>query len=104
MNPLRRKYEAENRRWSKTEPDGRMIERSDVMKLMPFLLFDGNCAEAMAFYQSCLGGDLTITRVSDTPMKGHMPPGQHQKVALANLKNDVIEFSATDWLHPTRTP
>ena len=33
------------------------------MNLSPFLLFEGNCAEAMAFYQSCLGGDLTITRV-----------------------------------------
>ena len=25
------------------------------MKLTPFLLFDGHCAEAMAFYQACLG-------------------------------------------------
>lgn len=74
------------------------------MNLTPFLLFDGNCAEAMAFYQSCLGGELTITRVSDTPMKGQMPPGQHHKVAFANLKSGIMEFSATDWLHPTRTP
>jgi PhnB protein len=74
------------------------------MNLIPFLLFDGNCAEAMAFYQSCLGGELTITKVCDTPMKDQMPPQQHHKVAFANLKSGVIEFSATDWLHPTRTP
>ena len=74
------------------------------MKLMPFLLFDGNCAEAMAFYQGCLGGDLTITRVCDTPMKGQMPPELHHKVAFANLRNGVVELSATDWLHATRTP
>ena len=74
------------------------------MKLMPFLLFDGNCAEAMAFYQACLGGELTITRVNDTPMKVQMPPEQHHKVAFANLKSGLIEFSATDWLHATRTP
>jgi PhnB protein len=71
---------------------------------MPFLLFDGYCAQAMEFYQSCLGGDLTILKVGDTPMKGQMPPEQHGKVAYAHLKNDSIEFSATDWLHPTRTP
>ncbi len=29
-----------------------------MMNLMPFLLFDGNCAEAMAFYQSCRGVTL----------------------------------------------
>lgn len=75
-----------------------------MVNLTPFLLFDGNCAEAIAFYQSCLGGDLTITKVGDTSMKAHMPPEQHHKVAYANLKSGAIEFSATDWLHPTRTP
>ena len=74
------------------------------MNLTPFLLFDGHCAEAMAFYHSCLGGDLTITKVSDTPMKDAMPSAQHHKVAYAHLKNGVVEFSATDWLHPKRTP
>jgi len=38
-----------------------------MMNLTPFLLFDGNCAEAMTFYQFCLGGELPITRVGDTP-------------------------------------
>jgi PhnB protein len=75
-----------------------------MANLTPFLLFEGNCAQAMAFYQSCLGGELTITKVADTPMKYHMPPEQHQKVAFAHLKSDSLEFSATDWLHPTRTP
>lgn len=74
------------------------------MKLMPFLLFDGNCGEAMTFYQGCLGGELAITKVGDTPMKAQMPPEQHDKVAFANLKSGLIEFSATDWLHATRTP
>jgi len=75
-----------------------------MINLTPFLLFDGNCAEAMAFYQSCLGGELTITKVADMPMKDQMPPEQHQKVAYAHLKSSAIEFSATDWLHPKRTP
>jgi PhnB protein len=74
------------------------------MKLMPFLLFDGNCAEAMTFYQGCLGGELAITKVGDTPMKSQMPAAQHHKVAFANLKSGLLEFSATDWMHATRTP
>lgn len=75
-----------------------------MIHLTPFLIFDGNCAEAMTFYQSCFGGDLTITKVGDTPMKASMPPSQHPKVAHARLKSDMAEFSATDWLHPTRKP
>lgn len=37
-------------------------------------------------------------------MKNGMPAEQHNKVAYARLKSDAIEFSATDWLHPTRVP
>jgi PhnB protein len=74
------------------------------VKLTSFLLFDGNCAEAMAFYQACLGGELTIMKVADTPMKHQLPPEQHAKVAHAQLKSDWMEFSATDWLHPVRKP
>jgi uncharacterized glyoxalase superfamily protein PhnB len=44
------------------------------MNLMPFLLFDGNCAQAMTFYQGCLGGELTITKVCDSPMKAKCHP------------------------------
>ena len=74
------------------------------MNLTPFLLFDGNCAEAMAFYQSCLGGELTVTKLGDTPMGNQAPPEQQHKVTYAHLKSDTVEFSATDWLHRTRVP
>jgi PhnB protein len=71
-----------------------------MLSLTPFLLFDGNCAEAMQFYHSCLGGDLTLTRLGDTPMKAQFPPEQHNKITYALLKSGNVEFSATDWLHP----
>jgi PhnB protein len=75
-----------------------------MLNLTPFLLFDGNCAEAMGFYQSCLGGELTLTKVGDTPMKDHMPPERQHRVTYAHLRSGAIEFSATDWLHQTRKP
>lgn len=71
--------------------------------LTPYLLFDGNCAGAMAFYQKCLGGTLSMTTVHDTPMKEHFPQNQHQKVVYARLTNGTIDLSASDWLHLTRT-
>lgn len=75
-----------------------------MINLTPFLLFDGNCAEAMTFYQSCLGGDLILTKLGDTPMKDQMPPEQHHKIVNAHLKSGAIAFTATDWLHRTRMP
>jgi PhnB protein len=75
-----------------------------MTNLTPFLLFDGYCAEAMTFYHSCFGGELSLVRIKDTPMKDHAPAAHQDKVAHAHLKCEAIEFSATDWMHPTRKP
>jgi PhnB protein len=73
-----------------------------MIHLTPFLLFDGDCAEAMEFYSGCFGGELTLTRLGETPMKDQFPVGQHSKVVHAHLTSEAVEFSGTDWLHPTR--
>lgn len=69
-----------------------------MLRCTPFLLFDGNCAEAMAFYHKCLGGELTLTKLGDTPMKAHLPPEKHDRIINAQLKTEAIEISATDWM------
>jgi PhnB protein len=61
-------------------------------------LFDGNCAEAMNFYHSCLGGDLTLSKLGDTPMKDQLPPDKHDRIINAHLKSGDLEISATDWM------
>ncbi len=69
-----------------------------MLKTTPFLLFDGNCAEAMNFYRKCLGGELSLTRLGDTPMKEMFPPEKHNRIIYAHLKNEDIDISATDWM------
>ncbi len=69
-----------------------------MLHCTPFLLFDGNCAEAMKFYQNCLGGELTLTKTGDTPMKELFPKEKWERVINANLKSGDIEISATDWM------
>lgn len=69
-----------------------------MLRCTPFLLFDGNCAEAMKFYQNCLGGELTITKTGETPMKEMFPKDKWERVINANLKSGDIEISATDWM------
>jgi len=64
----------------------------------PLLLFDGNCAEAMTFYQKCLGGQLTLTKLADTPMKAQIPPEKHNRMINAHLVSGAIEISAADWM------
>ena len=69
-----------------------------MLKTTPFLLFDGNCAEALTFYHECLGGELTLTKLVDTPMKDQLPPEKHERIINAHLKSGEIEISATDWM------
>lgn len=69
-----------------------------MLRATPFLLFDGNCAEAMAFYHGCLGGELTLTKLGDTPMKDMLPADKHDRIINAHLKSGELEISATDWM------
>jgi PhnB protein len=69
-----------------------------MLHATPFLLFDGNCAEAMTFYHDCLGGDLSLSKLGDTPMKDMFPPEKHDRIINAHLKSGDIEISATDWM------
>ena len=74
--------------------------------LTPYLLFDGSCHKAMEFYKSCFGGDLTATKVKDSPAKDYMPAVQWEKTINARLKSGNVEISASDWLRldQTRVP
>jgi PhnB protein len=69
-----------------------------MLRCTPYLLFDGNCAEAMTFYHHCLGGELILTRLADTPMKAQFPPEKHPRIINAQLRNEAVEISASDWM------
>jgi PhnB protein len=52
----------------------------------------------MTFYHQCLGGELTLTKLGETPMKAQFPEEKHNRVINAHLKSGDVEISATDWM------
>lgn len=42
-------------------------------KLITYLTFNGNCRQAMTFYQECLGGKLTFQTFEESPDADKMP-------------------------------
>lgn len=53
---------------------------------IPYLSFDGNCAEAMRFYERALGGTLEVLlRNADSPMAPQVPPEHADRVMHARL-------------------
>ncbi|WP_425074394.1 VOC family protein [Sagittula sp. S175] len=66
------------------------------MKLNLYLTFDGTAAEAMTFYQSVLGGDLTILRFGEMPDNSMVPEGAGDRVANAQLTLENLTLMASD--------
>jgi PhnB protein len=75
-----------------------------MVTLSTYVLFDGTCKEAMEFYRSCLGGELSVSLVRDTPMKSMFPPTMHSRVINAHLNASGISLSASDWMLPNERP
>ena len=74
------------------------------MTLTAYLLFHQSCQAAMTFYQTCFGGELTMTKVGDSAMKTMLPAALHDQILHAQLKTERIQLSASDWLRPDQTP
>jgi PhnB protein len=67
------------------------------MKLNPYLIFNGNCAEAFTFYEQCLGGKIaTMTKYSETPAAKQMPPDAQDKIIHALLVVDGHDLMGAD--------
>ena len=54
--------------------------------IVTYLNFDGNCREAMKFYQRCLGGELSIMPFSEAP--GDFPKEAKDRVMHARVTKD----------------
>lgn len=65
-----------------------------VSTLAPYLTFNGNAAEAMKFYHSVLGGELTMQTFAETKMA--RKPEENDFIVHAVLKNEGLTFMASD--------
>jgi PhnB protein len=69
----------------------------------PYLIFDGNCAEAMRFYERVLGGKLErMMTFGEMPGDQKAPPNTANRVAHARLdvKGGVLMASDSMPSHP----
>ncbi|HLN25934.1 MAG TPA: VOC family protein [Patescibacteria group bacterium] len=67
------------------------------MSVQPYLFFDGNCEEALEFYRSALGAEVTmLLRFKDSPDPAMVPPNAGDKVMHANLRVGESTVLASD--------
>lgn len=66
-----------------------------------YLKFNGNCREAMSFYQYCFGGNLDVMTVSEAPGKEKVPVEMHDKIMHAQLTSGSIMIMGSDLVEPS---
>jgi PhnB protein len=64
--------------------------------LNPYLIFNGNCKEAMNFYNDCFGGELTMQTVAESPMATQLPPNLQNAIMHSQLISGSIVMMASD--------
>lgn len=64
--------------------------------LNPYLTFNGNCKEAMLFYKSIFGGELSLMVAGETPVASQLPEQFHSSILHSSLKTADFEIMATD--------
>jgi PhnB protein len=67
------------------------------MQIEAYLVFKGNCEEALNFYAQALGGKTTaLMRFEGSPMEKEVPPEWKNKVMHANFEVEGAKFMASD--------
>ncbi|MCX2678701.1 glyoxalase/bleomycin resistance/extradiol dioxygenase family protein [Galbibacter sp. EGI 63066] len=71
-------------------------DRKNMGQLIIYLTFNGNCKEAMEFYQECLGGELHFQTLGESPKTEKLPEGMKVYIVQASLKKDDLILMGTD--------
>lgn len=72
-----------------------------MSKISAYINFKNNqCAEAMTFYQSVLGGELNLMPVKDSPMKENFPAEAQGGILHADLTGSDFNLLGTDMPNP----
>jgi PhnB protein len=75
------------------------------MQLEPYLFFDGDCEEALAFYKGVFGGEITsLHRFEGSPLAAQLPPEYKTKIMHAGFKAADLHFMASDGMPGTPRP
>lgn len=64
--------------------------------VLPYLSFDGNCREAMAFYKKCFGGELEEMTFGGSKEHFDVPPGHEDRIMHSALKAGTFMLMASD--------
>lgn len=69
-----------------------------MTQINSYLSFNGNCREAMNFYKECLGGELVLQTIGESPLCDKMPPQMKENILHSTLTMNALVLMGTDML------
>ena len=67
-----------------------------MTQINSYLTFGGNCREAMNFYTDCLGGELTLQTIGESPLADKMPAQMKDCILHATLTKGNVVLMGSD--------
>ena len=70
------------------------------MQLLPYLMFPGNCRQALEHYKEWLGGEIEMMQtVGESPIE--MPPEASDNIFNSSFRAKNLHFMASDYYPPS---
>lgn len=67
-----------------------------MTQINAYLNFNGRCREALTFYRDCLGGQLSLQKIAESPMAAQMPSQISAHILHGTLVNKGIILMGSD--------
>lgn len=67
-----------------------------MTQINSYLTFNGNCREAMTFYKECLGGELALQKIGESPLGAQLPPQMKENILHSTLIKNGLVLMASD--------
>jgi len=69
-----------------------------MAQINAYLNFNGYTRDAMTFYKECLGGELVMQKLAESPMAAKMPSEMGNKILHSSLTKNGLVLMASDML------
>ncbi len=63
-----------------------------------YLRFNGNCRDAMLFYQKSFDGNVHLMTIGESPVKDQMPPEMHDKIMHSIMTSGSVMIMGSDMM------
>lgn len=67
-----------------------------MAQIIPYLNFNGTTREVMSFYQQCIGGELVLQKVAESPMAAKVSSELGNHILHSSLTKNDFAIMASD--------